>query len=112
MQGPVCQHGAEECLFNRVINCAEELNPGQDKWFPFVGCLEGSLQGNFQKDEAATRKCAEDAGVSYDTIKKCANGAHLSSGVSTVLQSDRCQKSVLIDICAISAHRPFCLCRQ
>lgn len=75
LQGPVCQHGAEECLYNRVINCAQHLKPAQNDWLPYVACVEGNLQGDFQKDEAAAKKCAQDSGFDYDAIKECANGA-------------------------------------
>jgi Gamma interferon inducible lysosomal thiol reductase (GILT) len=75
LQGPVCQHGAEECLFNRVINCAQHVKPAKDDWLPYVACVEGNLQGDFQKDEAAAKKCAQDRGFDYGAIKECANGA-------------------------------------
>lgn len=85
LQGPICQHGPEECLFNRVINCAQELNPRQETWFPYVQCLEGSLKGDFLADEKAAQKCAADSDVDYDAIKKCANGTSLSCGCPVLM---------------------------
>lgn len=69
-QGLLCQHGPLECRLNRVINCAQQLNPEQQQWLPFVVCLEGRRDDG----EQAVMKCAKQTGLDEDAISKCAHG--------------------------------------
>ena len=49
-----CQHGPEECVGNRIINCAIHLHPQPKIWFPFVDCLERG-----QNFTSRAEKCAQ-----------------------------------------------------
>ncbi len=71
LQGPVCQHGPQECALNKVINCAIDLNPGQNKWFPFVECIEA----NISKGVAAETSCAEQLDIDQGPLQTCNQGA-------------------------------------
>ena len=74
VQGGVrCQHGPAECRLDRVINCATHLNPGQDRWLPFVTCLEAA-EGGAEGMEGAVEGCAAKAGLDAAAIRGCAEG--------------------------------------
>ncbi|PRW60442.1 40S ribosomal S2-4 [Chlorella sorokiniana] len=68
---PQCQHGAAECRLNRIINCAQQLNPSQRQWFPFVVCLQGTDRPSM---ESAVNGCAQDAGIDPVELRVCATG--------------------------------------
>lgn len=70
---PQCQHGELECLYNRYINCAQEMN--SDSWFGYVSCLAEDL-GALRKDDGESRaeQCAKDNGMSHVNLKTCATG--------------------------------------
>lgn len=71
MQGVItCQHGPEECVMDRVINCAQSLHPRQGEWFPFVRCLEAAWPAL----AAAAPQCAAAAKLEWAPINKCATG--------------------------------------
>ncbi|CAD7695265.1 unnamed protein product [Ostreobium quekettii] len=67
----VCQHGPVECIGNRILDCAMDLHPGQDNWFPLVLCLEDS--GDFG-NRTAVEECAWRSGVDAGSILECAEG--------------------------------------
>jgi interferon gamma-inducible protein 30 len=68
--GVQCQHGPGECLHNRYINCAQQAQPDQDKWFPYVECLATNM-----RDIAAERDaCARKAGLDAAALQSCAEG--------------------------------------
>ncbi|KAK2076284.1 hypothetical protein QBZ16_001216 [Prototheca wickerhamii] len=66
-----CQHGPRECLFNRYINCAQELHPQQRDWFPYVQCLAGDLA--HIEDKAPG--CASARGWRHADLEACAMGS-------------------------------------
>lgn len=69
--GIACQHGTKECLYNRHLNCAQvEANEDQVKWFPYVFCMAKE----FHNLEKAAETCAENAGLSAESIASCASG--------------------------------------
>lgn len=70
VQGLICQHGPQECSLNKIINCAIDLNPGQNQWFPYLECVES----NISKGVAAGKSCAEKLGISFAPIQECVNG--------------------------------------
>ncbi|KAK9855791.1 hypothetical protein WJX84_003604 [Apatococcus fuscideae] len=71
-EGLICQHGPQECSLNKIINCAIDLNPGQNQWFPYLECVES----NISKGVAAGKSCAEKLGISFAPIQECVNGPH------------------------------------
>lgn len=66
-----CQHGPRECLFNRYINCAQELHSQQRDWFPYVQCLAGDLA--HIEDKAPG--CASARGWRHADLEACATGS-------------------------------------
>ena len=71
-QGVVtCQHGPDECAMNRVINCAQRLDPQQARWFPFARCLEAAFGPGMA---AAAPQCADAADLDWAAIDSCASG--------------------------------------
>jgi interferon, gamma-inducible protein 30 len=67
-----CQHGADECKYNRYINCAQKLlDHDQDKWFPYVLCMAEKMSS--LANDADT--CAEKVGLKGDDISGCAEGS-------------------------------------
>lgn len=68
-----CQHGPKECLGNRIINCAIDLHPQMDVWFPFIFCLErhANHEPYFHR---RTKICARKHGVDGQAILNCAHG--------------------------------------
>ena len=79
--GIKCQHGEQECLMNKYINCAQEDGVGSSDarvWFPYVRCLAEDLgvlrTSNTYEDRA--NECASTAGLSASQLKQCAEGAH------------------------------------
>lgn len=69
-----CQHGETECLYNKYINCAQDLNT--EAWFGYVACMAGDL-GALRREDGAShaRECAEKNGLSADKMKGCATGS-------------------------------------
>lgn len=67
---PQCQHGPEECQGNKYECCAIQSFPNQTQWFPFVSCMEAAGDSMLQ----SVGKCANQAGISKDTIETCYNG--------------------------------------
>lgn len=69
-----CQHGAQECKYNRYINCAQYPKGGgsaeQSAWFPYVRCLAKHMTSL----DSHADSCAEEAGFSGDELRKCAEG--------------------------------------
>jgi len=69
-----CQHGAQECKYNRYINCAQYPKGGgsaeQSAWFPYVRCLAKHMTSL----DSHAESCAKEAGFSGDEIRKCAEG--------------------------------------
>lgn len=68
-----CQHGEMECLYNKYINCAQEMN--SDAWFGYVACMAedlGTLRGS--NGDSRAEKCAQDNGLSAVKVKECATG--------------------------------------
>eukprot|EP00803_Ostreobium_quekettii_P006249 evm.model.scf_131.7 EVM.evm.TU.scf_131.7 scf_131:50615-52601(+) len=68
----VCQHGPVECLGNRIINCAIDMHPAQDDWFPLVLCLE--TMGDYT-NATAVEDCARRSAADAGSIMACAEGA-------------------------------------
>ncbi len=67
----VCQHGAEECKYNRYINCAQKLlDHDQDKWFPYVMCLAENMSELANEADG----CAEKVGLTASAVADCAAG--------------------------------------
>lgn len=67
-----CQHGADECKYNRYINCAQKLlDHDQDKWFPYVLCMAEEM--TTLANDADT--CAEKVGLKGSDVSDCAEGA-------------------------------------
>jgi len=67
-----CQHGADECKYNRYINCAQKLlDKDQEKWFPYVLCMAEKMSKLKNQADA----CAEKAGLKSSDISTCANGS-------------------------------------
>ena len=74
-----CQHGTQECLMNKYINCAQEDgvgNPDAAAWFPYVACLAEDLAVLRSNDsyEERSRDCAKRSGLSASSLKECAEG--------------------------------------
>ena len=85
LQGPVCQHGPQECALNKIINCAIDLNPGQNKWFPFVECVES----NITKGITAGKSCAEQLGIDDSSLQECNQGSARSRLLTAQGQASR-----------------------
>jgi interferon gamma-inducible protein 30 len=67
-----CQHGAEECKYNRYINCAQNsLEHDQEKWFPYVLCMAEHMSDLTNSANA----CAEKVGLKSSDILECAAGS-------------------------------------
>jgi interferon gamma-inducible protein 30 len=65
-----CQHGPDECQYNRYINCAQKYATDQNQWFPYVKCLAqdlGSIKNTYSQ-------CATDNGLNAAQLDTCANG--------------------------------------
>lgn len=80
-KGIKCQHGAQECLMNKYINCAQEDGVGNSNaavWFPYVACLADDLAPLRSSEEYGdrSRECASQAGLSASQLQECAEGAH------------------------------------
>ena len=71
-----CQHGAEECLYNRWINCAQRHHPAQGDWFPYVRCLADHMR---ELGEHAP-KCATERGWDPAQLAACATGREEGGG--------------------------------
>jgi interferon gamma-inducible protein 30 len=80
-----CQHGPKECLYNRYINCVQDmLGHDQDKWFPYVSCMAENMR---ELDDRAP-DCAAAVGLKADDVAACARGPdgdrfELEAGVET-----------------------------
>lgn len=80
-----CQHGPKECLYNRYINCVQDmLGHDQDKWFPYVRCMAEHM--NAIEEQAPG--CAAAVGLKADDVAACANGPdgdrfEMEAGVET-----------------------------
>ncbi len=79
-QGIKCQHGAQECLMNKYINCAQVDGVGNSDaavWFPYVTCLADDLAPLRSPGEYGNRarECATQSGLSASRLKKCAEGS-------------------------------------
>lgn len=75
-----CQHGEQECLMNKYINCAQEDGVGSAdvaRWFPYVACLAEDLAALRSADsyEGRADECASRAGLSASSLKQCAEGS-------------------------------------
>lgn len=71
---PQCQHGEMECLYNKYINCAQEMDTS-GAWFGYVSCMAdelGALRG--ATGDSRAEKCANDNGFSPAKLKQCADG--------------------------------------
>lgn len=67
-----CQHGADECKYNRYINCAQKLlDNDQEKWFPYVLCMAE----NMSKLANQADICAEKVGLQSSDISTCGHGS-------------------------------------
>jgi interferon, gamma-inducible protein 30 len=70
---PQCQHGELECLYNRYINCAQEMD--SNAWFGYVSCLAQDLSALRRDDgESRAETCAKENGMSHASLKTCATG--------------------------------------
>ncbi|KDD75690.1 hypothetical protein H632_c547p0 [Helicosporidium sp. ATCC 50920] len=65
-----CQHGELECKYNRYINCAQDLWPRQEEWFPYVKCLAKDLQNI----DAMAADCAVAQHWNPKDLDSCAQG--------------------------------------
>ena len=79
-EGIKCQHGAQECLMNKYINCAQEDGVGNSDaamWFPYVACLADDLALLRSSEQYGdrSRECASHSGLSASRLKNCAEGA-------------------------------------
>ncbi|XP_018572782.1 gamma-interferon-inducible lysosomal thiol reductase [Anoplophora glabripennis] len=66
-----CQHGPKECYANKLHACVLNKNYTQAESMNFIGCLMKTA--NPEKDSNA-KKCAYKKELSWETIKRCANG--------------------------------------
>jgi len=77
-EGITCQHGKQECLMNRYINCAQVDGVGSSDvavWFPYVSCLADNLSLlNSKSYMNRASECAAEAGMSASKLTECAEG--------------------------------------
>jgi interferon, gamma-inducible protein 30 len=69
-----CQHGPKECELNRVINCIQDLHPNQNRWLPFVVCLESDADKQNEPDELVI-SCSKATALDPSPILSCAASA-------------------------------------
>merc|ERR1719330_1948370 len=69
-----CQHGADECMGNRIHVCAKEMFGDDDIGMnAFVVCHETNIRGGTEAgNEASYASCRMPAGKSVGDIKACA----------------------------------------
>lgn len=77
-EGITCQHGNQECLMNKYINCAQVDGVGSSDvavWFPYVTCLADNLSLlNSKSYVDRASECAAKAGMSASKLTECAEG--------------------------------------
>lgn len=65
-----CQHGANECIGNVMMVCAQHYHPDPAAYWPFVECLESA-----SAIQSAGEKCAKTAGfLDWSDISSCSTG--------------------------------------
>lgn len=79
-----CQHGAQECLFNKLQDCGIAHARSAAQWLPFTHCLSAAGSGQQQ----AAQKCATAAGLDWNAVNTCWQGPegvklHLLAGEET-----------------------------
>ncbi|KAF8360488.1 hypothetical protein PRIPAC_87411 [Pristionchus pacificus] len=67
-----CQHGANECVLNQLMNCVIETIQHPDRFMEVVECIQGK-----PNLDAALEKCiATSESLSVDQMQQCASSSH------------------------------------
>uniref|UniRef100_A0A0N5ADI7 Saposin A-type domain-containing protein n=1 Tax=Syphacia muris TaxID=451379 RepID=A0A0N5ADI7_9BILA len=71
MQGKiVCDHGAKECVANRLQSCVLDSIPARQA-LPFIICFEKKIAGS--NTESVLEQCSSFLTIYYNQIKTCFN---------------------------------------
>lgn len=83
-----CQHGVQECYWNRVLACVIHAAADQTTVLEYATCSEADFPLNIAKQ---AKPCMDDLGISFDDMEACANGAefHMCSHRMTASQEPR-----------------------
>merc|ERR1719193_1073281 len=73
---PLCQHGANECLADKIESCALKMYD-LDTAVTFVGCLEGAYEDSWRSSVGAklVMRAAQGCSGQDPALAQCYNGA-------------------------------------
>nr|XP_023029598.1 GILT-like protein 1 [Leptinotarsa decemlineata] len=77
----VCQHGPLECKGNRIMTCAYNMLPDQDRQVEFTNCFMESFRSRKDDPQEFGQQCAQSVGLDANEILDCYN-----SEEGTILQ--------------------------
>lgn len=78
-----CQHGPDECFGNHLQACAIDMLSTQDRYVPFIMCMEGN---DTVSQEMSSFDCAKSLGISLDEVRKCVQGKQGNDLMRTIGQ--------------------------